>query len=292
VLSRFDDVVGFAELEAFIDDPIRTYSSGMVARLAFSIATHIDGDVLLIDEVLAVGDIAFQERCIARLRTFQEAGVTMLIVSHEPQILSNFCDEVIWLVGGSIVASGRPDEVTKRYRAAMEQKARAATPGDTPEAFTPTGQPLRVNENRFGSQEAQLMSVELLDHLSHPVSEVRTGDALTLRFEVRLSPNVRKANLGVHLVRDDGTLCFDTSGPVRARGEQSERHALRLEIGRLDLAPGSYEFEVGLYSADWALPYDYHALAYPLSVTGESGGGILSPPVVWCDEPTRDGFES
>jgi lipopolysaccharide transport system ATP-binding protein len=291
VAARLDDVVSFAELEAFIDDPIRTYSSGMVARLAFAVATHIDAEVLLIDEVLAVGDIAFQERCMTRLKGFQEAGVTMVIVSHEPRILSTFCDEVIWLVAGRVVAAGRPEEVTARYRERMEMKARELTPHDVPEAVTPAGKPLRIHENRFGTQDARLVSVSLVDHWGQSTDTIASGDALTLRFEVDLPRAVGNANLGVHLVRSDGVLCFDTSAPLRVTAEPDPRRVLRLEIARLDLSPAAYEFEVGLFSSDWATPYDYQWSAYPLRVAGEAGGGVLGPPAAWCEEPVHKASE-
>jgi lipopolysaccharide transport system ATP-binding protein len=293
VASRFDEIVGFAELEAFIDDHIRTYSSGMVARLGFSIATHVDADVLLVDEVLAVGDLAFQERCMNRLRAFQRAGVTMVIVSHEPALLAGFCDEVLWLLGGTVVAAGRPDEVTDRYRAAMEAKARELTPADVPVELTQGGIPLRIHDNRIGSQEGRLAAVTLMDRWARTVSELSSGDPLTVECRVELDAAVSSANLGLHLVRvDDGVLCFDASTRLLVENGGPLARVVRLSIDRLDLAPGNYEFEVGLYSGDWDHPYDYHWQAYPLRVTGDGGGGVLHPPVRWTEEIVRGASEA
>jgi lipopolysaccharide transport system ATP-binding protein len=289
VFARLDDIVGFAELESFIDDPVRTYSSGMVARLAFSVATHVDAEVLLIDEVLAVGDIRFQERCLERLRSFQKAGVTMLIVSHAPQMLSDFCDEVIWLVGGAVIASGAPHEVAERYRQAMSERVAGITPSDLPDAVTPAGQRLRVHENRIGSQDAQLTSVELVDKLGAPVTEISSGDPLVVRLSVELPDGVGDANVAVHLVNADGVLCLDTSTPLYAAAQAGRRRSVRLELDRLDLVPGSYEVEVGLYAADWGYPYDFHWCAYPFGVVGEPRTGLLAPPAAWVDEQPHAG---
>lgn len=116
VQERFDDIVAFAELEEFIDSPLRTYSSGMQLRLGFAVATHIEPDILLIDEVLAVGDRAFQQKCLDRITQFKNEGSTILLVSHEMALVENLCDEVILLNGGELVARGAPSDVLSEYK--------------------------------------------------------------------------------------------------------------------------------------------------------------------------------
>jgi ABC-type polysaccharide/polyol phosphate transport system ATPase subunit len=116
--QAYDSIVEFAELESFMDAPLRTYSSGMVARLAFAVATHRRADVLLIDEVLAVGDVHFQEKCRRRMDEFRRDGATILLVSHDPGLLLKMCDRVAWLEGGRVAALGPADEIVGRYVAA------------------------------------------------------------------------------------------------------------------------------------------------------------------------------
>lgn len=115
VAQRFDAIVAFSELQEFLDYPLRTYSSGMQARLAFSVASHIEPEVLLIDEVLAAGDLAFQRKCKNRMLGFKKNGCTGLIVSHSPQAILELCDDVIWLDRGRVVAYGPAQEIVARY---------------------------------------------------------------------------------------------------------------------------------------------------------------------------------
>jgi lipopolysaccharide transport system ATP-binding protein len=120
VRERFDEIVEFSGLRDFIHRPVRNYSSGMVARLGFSVAAHVDPDILLVDEVLAVGDEAFQRRCLEKLEQFHEAGVTIVLVSHALAFVEALCDGAILLERGEVVAAGRPDEVISIYRARVE----------------------------------------------------------------------------------------------------------------------------------------------------------------------------
>jgi ABC-type polysaccharide/polyol phosphate transport system ATPase subunit len=113
--NKIDSIIDFADLGAFIDSPVRTYSSGMYVRLGFAIAAHVDAEILLIDEILAVGDAAFQEKCSARLRQMQRNGTSLLIVSHSPGLLEELCDRVVWLDHGSVMVEGRPADVLRQY---------------------------------------------------------------------------------------------------------------------------------------------------------------------------------
>ena len=117
--ERFDDIVTFAELWDFIDTPVKRYSSGMYARLGFSVAVHSDPDILLVDEVLSVGDAAFQEKCFAKMRDFQAQGVTIVLVSHGLDLIRKFCHRVLLLDRGHVVAEGAPDAVVQRYEEMM-----------------------------------------------------------------------------------------------------------------------------------------------------------------------------
>jgi lipopolysaccharide transport system ATP-binding protein len=138
-IARLPEIIGFAQLEEFVDSPLRTYSTGMHARLAFAIAVHIDPEILLVDETLSVGDLAFQARCIDRIRAFKRAGVTSVIVSHDPTKIRDLCDEVVWLGGGRVVAHGPAMEITARYVSANAERTRRSTPHDVPVVETLSG---------------------------------------------------------------------------------------------------------------------------------------------------------
>ncbi len=116
IRERFDEIVAFSELEQFMDSPLRTYSSGMVARLGFAVATAWEPDILLIDELIAVGDEAFQEKCLARIQTFRSAKVALLLVSHQMAVVSRTCESAVLLENGNIAAQGSVDDVAKVYR--------------------------------------------------------------------------------------------------------------------------------------------------------------------------------
>jgi homopolymeric O-antigen transport system ATP-binding protein len=122
-LDRFDSMVSFAEVEKFIDNPVRTYSTGMQMRLAFAAAVHADPEILLIDEVLSVGDLAFQRKCLDRIARFKANGCSILIVSHDVAAIQNLCDEALWLSSGRLMAQGPPAEVVAQYIAHMAQPA-------------------------------------------------------------------------------------------------------------------------------------------------------------------------
>jgi ABC-type polysaccharide/polyol phosphate transport system ATPase subunit len=113
--DRLQEIVDFAELWEFMDTPVKRYSSGMYTRLGFAVAVHSDPDILLIDEVLAVGDATFQEKCMAKMSEFRSAGVTIILVSHAPNVVNDFCDRAIWLDHGRVAGDGRADDVVAEY---------------------------------------------------------------------------------------------------------------------------------------------------------------------------------
>jgi len=277
--ARLPDIVEFAQLEDFINSPLRTYSTGMVMRLAFSIASHVEPDVLVVDEALSVGDLSFQQRCIERMYAFRAAGITIMFVSHDPARIRELCDEVVWLRGGRVAAAGPPMEVTARYVQSQAEAARRLTPRDVPDAFTPAGVKLEAHRNRFGSLEAQIGAVRILNAWNEPCSTMESGSPVRLEMDVAIPDNAAPAIASATVRRADELICLDTYSEVRA---QPQGGRVTLHIERLDLAAGEYVFDVGLYSGDWTRTYDYHFGAYPFSVTGRAAGaGMMAPPLSW-----------
>ncbi|NJM07718.1 ABC transporter ATP-binding protein [Candidatus Gracilibacteria bacterium] len=284
VAQRFDAIVQFAELEAFIDSPLRTYSTGMQMRLAFAVAAHIDPQILLIDEVLAVGDLAFQRKCLERIAQFKQQGCTILLVSHDPGQIRGLCDEVIWLRGGKVAAHGPTMQVLDAYVASMESATRSVTPQDDTEIKATNGARLRIGENRFGSQDIQIIDVQLLNATGTATHTIAGGAGLTIEITYRALHTVDTPIVGVSISRADGSICFDTStaeADLRLPMLQNEG-CIRLHIDRLDLVGGEYYVNVGFYERNWAYAYDYHWHVYPLEMLAPSGGkGSFYPPHRW-----------
>jgi lipopolysaccharide transport system ATP-binding protein len=140
VAQQFDSIVAFAELDEFIDSPLRTYSSGMQMRLGFAVAVHIVPDILLIDEVLAVGDLAFQNKCLERIAHFKAQGCAILFVSHSTNSIQQFCEEALWLHQGKLVAYGPAEVVAGQYVAEMSAETRRPTPAAQPVMHPPMGE--------------------------------------------------------------------------------------------------------------------------------------------------------
>jgi len=277
--ARIDKIVEFAELESFIESPLRMYSTGMVMRLAFSIASHVEPDVLVVDEALSVGDLSFQQRCIDRMYEFRAAGVTIVFVSHDPGRIRELCDEVVWLRGGRVAAMGSPMEVTARYVQSQAEAARRLTPEGAPVAYTPRGLKLEAHRNRFGSLEATITAVHIRNGWKEPSTQIESGAAIGLEFELDIPARATPAIATATIRRSDDLICLDTYADIPVPPEDGR---ISLEIERLDVAAGEYVFDVGLYSADWERTYDYHFGAYPFSVIGRKGGaGMMAPPIAW-----------
>ncbi|MDH4137227.1 MAG: Wzt carbohydrate-binding domain-containing protein, partial [Anaerolineae bacterium] len=282
--QRFDSIVAFAELEEFIDNPLRTYSTGMQMRLGFAVAVHTDPEILLIDEILAVGDLAFQRKCLDRIAQFKAQGCTIILVSHDTNSIQQLCDEALWLRRGKLVAYGPADVVTNQYAEEMSAETRRRTPATHPVMRTPGGAELRINENRFGSMEMEIVVVRLLDPTGFPVTELDSGDPLHIEIEYLAPQPIDAPIFGVIIRREDGFVCYDTHTAaagltlptIQGRGK------VALQLERLDLTGGQYYIDVGVYKRDWAYAYDCQCQVYPLLIRSTGGEkGILRPPHRW-----------
>lgn len=278
VARRFDAIVEFAELEQFIDNPVRTYSTGMQMRLAFSVAVHTNPDVMLVDEFLSVGDLSFQAKCLERITQLKSEGCAIVLISHDAGQIQELCDEALWLRQGQIVAHGEPEVVAGQYVAEMRSETQRRTPVRPPQ-LTNTGAELRVNENRFGSLEAEIADVRLL-----PVSEIKSGEALCVEIEYLSPQPIHAPIFSVSISREDGQVCLDTNTETMGLSLPliPGKGQIKLHIDRLDLAGGQYFVNVGVYKQDWAYAYDYHWHVYPLLVNSTvSENSILCPPRRW-----------
>jgi ABC-2 type transport system ATP-binding protein len=183
--ARFDEIIDFAGLEHFIDSPVKNYSSGMYVRLGFSVAINVDPDVLLIDEVLAVGDAEFQMKCERKFDDLKRSGKTIVIVSHAVESIRQFCDRAVLLDHGRIRSIGDANDVVRDYLEGVHLKSRG-------EEVQSTG-PIKIDR------------VQLLDDSGAPVTRTRTGAAVTLRIEFTASQPIEQPVFGLGIRRADGT---------------------------------------------------------------------------------------
>jgi lipopolysaccharide transport system ATP-binding protein len=278
VARRFDRIVEFAELEGFIDNPVRTYSTGMTMRLAFSVAVHTDPQILLVDEFLSVGDLSFQAKCLNRIAEMKAQGCAIVLVSHDVNQVEQLCDRALWLRHGEVVAYGEPEVVAGQYVSEMRSQTLQRTPLRPPQR-TQSGQELKVNKNRFGSLEAEIINV----HLS-PTASLKGGDPLCVELEYFTPEPIEAPTFGISISREEGQICLDTN--TQAMGISTPviqgKGRIRFYCDRLDLGGGQYFVDVGIFEKNWEYAYDYHWHVYPLEILAPtSGKGNLMPPMRW-----------
>ncbi len=286
VLEQQDAIIAFAELEDFIDQPVRTYSSGMYLRLAFATAMQFDPAVLVIDEILAVGDARFQQKCLDRLARFRAAGKTLLLTSHVTDQIRSLCDEVLVLEEGRVVMQGAPDSAIACYIELMRQRTerRATELGESAIQVAPNiGQ-----GSRQGTQEAQLEAVDVCDARGDLLSYIPTGADVTIRLSYRLAKPMSDLALILGIYSESNVKCFETAIPSlsAAFGPPTEAGSFFCRLPALPLLPGRYYINAGLYPVDWDYLYDYHWQMHELRIVNEtqyvqSDSGVISLHPVW-----------
>jgi len=289
---RFDSIVDFAEIGEFIESPLRTYSTGMQMRLAFAVAAHTNPDILLIDEVLAVGDEAFRRKCFDRLEQFKKEGVTIVIVSHQVNQVRELCDEVLWLHNGHLVAHGDPEMVVGQYATEMsatKKRRLRSVVTDEGDADDPTFR-VKKKAHRFGTKEMEITDVLLRTKTGDVVQSLPAGHPLTVEVVYQAPQPITDPIFNVVITRDRQVCCaVNTNGETEALA-LSGNGRFTLEFDRLDLVNGLYHVDVGIHAPDWSHAYDYHWHLYPLQITANDGSqkGVLRPPFRWRLDPAAD----
>lgn len=269
--ERFEKIVEFAELEDFIDEPIRTYSSGMFMRLGFSLAIHADPDILLVDEVLAVGDASFVTKCKARIQQLREAGVTLLLVTHDLSAVERWCDEALWLHEGEVRERGDPRRVIDAYRAFIEKEEEQALQAEEaerlgegavdPETFAEPEHRSQEEVQRWGSREVEITSVELIGPDGDEHQLFHPGDSLRIRIHYEFRESVPHDGLvfGIGIRRLDGLMIFGTNTDIDGveLPRLSDSGTIVCEIASLSMLEGEYFLDAAVHRED-GYPYDYH----------------------------------
>ena len=250
----FDEIVAFAELEEFIDNQVKHYSSGMFARLGFALAINVEPEILLIDEILAVGDEAFQQKCLDRFRTFREQGVTMLFVTHDTDLASTICDELVVLDRGRMIAHGDPLEAAATYRRHLYGEDSYAEP---------------VNEPPVGGVRFDRLRL-LVD--GQPTTTVRPDDTVTIAVDISTDDRI-----------SDLVIAYAIWGQARTLVNSSNTHLLGVDLSGFDgtttinftfeglpLLNGMYTVDLGAHSKDGSILYAQIDPAVRFSIVGPS----------------------
>ncbi len=283
IRTRLEEIIEFSELGDFIDEPVRTYSSGMYARLAFAVATHVDPEILLIDEILSVGDEHFGRKSAAKMEEFRKAGKTILLVTHDLNTLQRRCDQAAWLDAGVLRALGNPVDVVTAYRAAVAEAEVVAMEqhvARAPVALQPRSGPPAEPGRRWGSFEAELSGVEI--HGPNGAQHVFSSDApFRLLARYQRYGAVEAPQLELSIRTDGGTLVWSTAEKL----PEAEAATLALELPRLGLGDGNYLVDLSLGNAAGAV-YDVHRGLHGFAVRAQDSTGLLDPVHRWSIEPT------
>ncbi len=287
IKAREHEIIDFAEMEDFVDQPVKTYSSGMYLRLAFAAATEFDPTVLVLDEVLAVGDERFQKKCLERIRVFRNEGKTLIITSHDANQIMSLCDAVLVLEEGQLVMKSDPNSALSCYHDLMRQrtdKRIAQLSGGAAAAA------LIANQgSRRGTQEARITAVRLYSGDGTETNLVLSGDSLVVELDISMMPPVEDVACTVGIFSDAQIRCFETAIPsLQAISSSASAHqTLRCEMKSLPLLGGCYFINVGLYPKDWAYQYDFHWQMHSFQIlsndmaTGAYTTGLVSIDARW-----------
>lgn len=287
IKSRLAEIIDFSELGDFIERPVRTYSSGMLLRLGFSIAAFLDADVLIVDELLSVGDLAFQKKCLARIHQLKDNGCAILLASHNLGDLAAVCDRLLWLEQGRILADNTTETMLQQYSESCDREAKSI-------GFHPL-KPL-LPQDHYGPRPAvlKILQVQVLDNLGQPQTRFHTGAAISLVVEFETYECVVNPLIRIHIHRNDG---------YWIHGNNTYRHGLdcSTRLGRyrvsyhiqaLNLLAGDYYLSIGIWPdefSSWVMEqaYDLHDLRYKLTVDSDrgDGDGVAAMQATWTFEP-------
>ncbi len=267
ITAKFDEIVQFAELEDFIDAPVKTYSSGMYMRLGFAIAINVNPDILLIDEVLAVGDAAFVPRCLDRIDDFRRRKKTILFVSHDLTTVGKICDRVAWLKNGRLQMVGESKRIVDAYLQDVVEKQERTFERQQKEPSPETGDQDR-RENRWGKREVEITRVVLKNLQGEERHVFSPEDGMLIEIDVLARAAEDDFAFGIGVFNSQGICCYGTNTlledfePISIRGEGK----VVCRIDRLSLVNGTYYLDVAVHRRD-GYPYDYHRNLYSFLIS-------------------------
>lgn len=297
--ERLDDIIEFSELRQFIDNPVRTYSSGMYMRLAFSVAINVDADILLIDEILAVGDANFQAKCFNKLREIKANGTTIVIVSHSLGQIEQICDRSIWIKNGHIEMEGKPKDVHLQYldymnqermeQAEREQIRQAKLERERMEKEKEEERIKRERakvNSRYGSNDAVFTEIHMLNEQGEESRIFRTGEKMILDLHYRVDNKVTDAVFGFGIFRNDALWCYGTNTRIDRidNFDLEEDGSYQVELEDVNLIPGNYWVDITIEYGE-GIPVDYYKQAMKFEVVSNvTDVGVTRIPHKWILE--------
>ena len=284
MLDRLDKIIDFAELGDFIDTPVKHYSSGMYVRLGFSVAIHSDPDILVVDEVLTVGDHVFQQKCLERIQDLKRKNIAIILVSHSLSEVERLCNRALWLHEGNIRLDGDAIQVVDEYAAFSNDvyyQKRSERQRQEPDEFT-----IERSDQRWGTGDANITQVELLDASGLESECFSTGDPFHLRIHYRTRNRLEKPAFGLAFYRQDGT---HINGPNSVRDGYDisyiDGHGImNYVVDPLLLVPGKYQLTVAIYNEDSSIAMDHHHRLYEFEVKSaqfRDEEGVVHFPATW-----------
>lgn len=286
--ERFDSIVAFSGLAQFIDEPVKNYSSGMYVRLGFAVAIHTDPDILMVDEVLSVGDEAFSHQCLRRIDEFLAAGKTLLLVSHSLSLIEDVCDRVVWLENGSLKDSGLPRRIVDAYRESIAQAEGLAhqQAKDVRDEESASEKPTENAEDepiRWGSGDATIEDLKVRVD-GEERYHFHCGDSVSFEISVCSHHEFDDFVFGIAIQTPRGVECWGTNtdleGFLPSRLEAGSA-VVEVVCPNLRLGPGEYSVDVAVHARD-GTPYDYRRGLVSFSVTAPSQSvGVYRPEHHW-----------
>jgi ABC-type polysaccharide/polyol phosphate transport system ATPase subunit len=278
IQEKYGEIVRFAELEEFIDNPVKSYSSGMFMRLGFSIAINVNPDILLVDEVLAVGDASFVPKCLDKINEFRRHDKTIIYVSHDLATIERICDDVIWIKKGKIEMRGYHKRVTDAYLEYVGKKDEKKSLAQHGEEEKLTGK-----EKRWGSREIEISNVRMFDAADREKYIFQAAEPMAIQFDVTAAAAENDFVFGIGVYNVEGVNCYGSNTLLENFSAQriQGKGRVRLAVPALGLVNGTYFLDIAVHKRD-GYPFDYHHFQYSFKVvSGHRDVGIARIPHRW-----------
>lgn len=279
--KKFQDIVDFSGVEEFIDTPVKRYSSGMAARLGFAISAHVDPDILLVDEVLSVGDMTFQKKCTEKMRDLLTKGTTIIFISHNIPLMQSMCERILLLDKGQIIKEGYPEEVIPFYER-LEFEGRQQQILE--ELNNTTTDDLRSKKTSL----IKIKKVNVVDEEHNPCEYFSYGDQLNIDFEYEAAVDTDEYVFCYEIIRADGKNCC-VSNTIKDKCKIDTKkgiNSLSIHINKLELTPGVYYTKVSIWDKDMIHPYIIHKegvfnVKLQMDIHGRNMGAVYYPETKW-----------
>jgi ABC-type polysaccharide/polyol phosphate transport system ATPase subunit len=290
IKKQLDSIIAFAELGDFIDNPVRNYSSGMYMRLGFSVAVHVEPDILLVDEAMAVGDLAFQKKCLEKIGEFRARGKTIIFVTHDMSLAQRICDEVIWLEHGALVTSGNARDVVNKYldlvatreearllrqhqqaqekRPAIEEAPAESENSEKKEDYGESVNDLQDDKSkRWGNKMVEITSVKMLNRDAIENYSFECGQPARIVMRYTMHQKIDDLVFGIGIIRDDKVYCYATNTDIEQYkiNVYPKTGTIECQLQNLYLLEGRYFLDVAAHTRE-GIPYDYWTQCLDFSV--------------------------